>query len=391
VKVCFVTNIYPPTSSGGPGEVVYNLQKYFLENGLEAFVFTCGENDKRYLKTIRTSYGKRLFFPLSPFYYFKKIQKMKFDILNFHTESGMGLAPFLFLQNYPKIVTTLHSEYLIESNATHLLTVDGLPIVKPSIDEWLVKYGLVPIKLIGTYLDMKVSDHVIAVSKKTREYYLNQHKIRSEKMSIIYNGVDSDKFNPKISGTHIREKYSIGNSPVILVVSAGTVLKGVVFVFLAMCEIVKVFPKARLMVVGIDAKYREQMISTVKRFHIQRNVILIGRIPNYEMPEYYASSDVVVLPSLHENFPVVGLEAMSSGKPIIATHVGGIPELVTNNENGILVSPGNVEQIVKALLNLLEHPSLRNRLGSMGRKIVEEKFDWKRIGKLYLTEFEKLF
>ena len=108
------------------------------------------------------------------------------------------------------------------------------------------------------------------------------------------------------------------------------------------------------------------------------------------MPIYYSSSDVVVLPSLSENFPVVALEAMSSGKPVIASRVGGIPELVSNNKNGILVSPGNVEQMVEALLRLLENPSLRNRMGDMGRKIVEEKFDWKKIGQLYLTEFEKL-
>lgn len=152
----------------------------------------------------------------------------------------------------------------------------------------------------------------------------------------------------------------------------------------------KVVPNAKLMVVGIEDKYKQQLISTIKSFDINKNVILVGRIPNYEMSQYYASSDVVVLPSLHENFPVVGLEAMSSGKAVIASNVGGIPELVSNNKNGILVSPCNVEQMVEALFRLLENPSLRNRMGDMGRRIVEEKFDWKKIGQLYLKEFEKL-
>jgi glycosyltransferase involved in cell wall biosynthesis len=390
VKVCFVTNIYPPTSSGGPGEVVYNLQKYFLEHGVEAFVFTCGAYDQRYPNTIRTGFGKRLFFPLSPFYYFKQIQKMHFDILNFHLESGMCLAPFLFLRTKPKIVTTLHSEYLIEANATRSLAVDGLSIARPSVDEWLVKYGLVPIKLVGTYLDIKVSDRVIAVSEKTREYYLNQHQIPKEKVSIIYNGVDIEKFSPKISGEQIKKKYSIGNSKLILAVSSGTVLKGIVFVFLALKEIVKEIPSVKLMVIGIEDKYQEQMSSTINRLQIQKNVILVGRVPNSEMPQYYASSDVVVLPSLHENFPVVALEAISSGKPVIASRVGGIPELISNNENGILVSPGDIEQMVEALFRLLENSSLGNRMGYVGRKMAEEEFDWKKIGQLYLTEFEKL-
>jgi glycosyltransferase involved in cell wall biosynthesis len=70
--------------------------------------------------------------------------------------------------------------------------------------------------------------------------------------------------------------------------------------------------------------------------------------------------------------------------------VGGIPEVVKNNENGILVDPANVDQMVDALLCLLENPSMRNSMGNMGRKLVEEKFDWKKIGREYLKEFEKL-
>jgi glycosyltransferase involved in cell wall biosynthesis len=108
------------------------------------------------------------------------------------------------------------------------------------------------------------------------------------------------------------------------------------------------------------------------------------------MPYYYSSSDVVVLPSLLENFPIVALEALSSGKPVIASNVGGIPEVVKNNENGILVDPANVDQMIDALLCLLENSSMRNSMGNMGRKLVEEKFDWKKIGREYLKEFEKL-
>jgi glycosyltransferase involved in cell wall biosynthesis len=146
----------------------------------------------------------------------------------------------------------------------------------------------------------------------------------------------------------------------------------------------------KLIVIGVHEKNRERLFLIIKNLGIIDNVILIGRVPNYAMPIYYSSSDIVLLPSLSENFPVVALEAMSSGKPIIASRVGGIPELVSNNENGILVSPGNVEQLVGALLRLLENQSLRNRLGNMGRKLVEEEYDWKKIGQLYLKEFQKI-
>lgn len=390
MKVCFVTNIYPPASIGGPGEVVYNLQKFFLEQGTEAFVFTCGKSSERYPHTITTYGGKRTFPVLSPFYYIKNLRRIQFDIMNFHFESGMGIAPFLFFARKPKVITTLHSEPLTESKATKSIIIDGSVVNTPSLEEWVVKYLFVPIKLVGTYLDIAVSERVIAVSNETKANYLRQKQIPEEKISVIHNGVDSEKFSPQICGNSIREAYKLGDSPLILTVGSGIVLKGVVFVFYALSKIVKIFPKVKLMVIGIETKYKERMLSILNSLGIRDNVILVDRIPNYEMPRYYAASDIVMLSSLSENFPMVALEAMSSGKPLVASRVGGIPEVVEDNKNGILIDPANVAQMVEGLLRLLENSSLRNALGHGGRRIVEERFDWKRIGQLYLREFEKL-
>jgi glycosyltransferase involved in cell wall biosynthesis len=389
MKVCLVTNIFPPDFVGGPGEVVYNLQKYLLEQGIEAYVFTCGSDDKRYPKTIRTYGGKQLFPAISPFY-FKDINRLHFDIVNFHGESGMGIAPLMYFERSSKIITTLHSEVLTESKSTKAVKISGSVIERPSSKEWLVKNFLSLIKLTGTYMELAVSDRIIAVSEKTKEDFLRQHQISKNKISVIYNGVDCEKFNPKISGDIIRKTYSLGDSPLILTIGGNILLKGTIYAFFALSKIEKVLPKVKLIVIGVQERNRERLYPILKNLGILNNVILVGRVPNYEMPKYYSSSDVVLLPSLSENFPVVALEAMSSGKPVIASRVGGIPELVSNNKNGILVSPGNVEQLVEALLRLLENPSLRNRMGDMGRKLVEEKYNWKKIGQLYLKEFEKL-
>jgi glycosyltransferase involved in cell wall biosynthesis len=384
-----VTNIFPPNFVGGPGEVVYNLQKYLLEEGVDAYVFTCGKDCERYPKTIRTYGNKRLFPAISPFY-FKELKRLHFDILNFHGESGMGIAPLLLFDKTSKVVTTLHSDILTENKALKPVKIAGSFIAKPSMEEKLVKYFLGSIKLTGAYMDIAVSDRIIAVSEKTKEDFLRQNQIPKDKISVIYNGVDSEKFSPKIPGAGIRETYSLGNSQIILTVGGNILLKGTIFLFYALSEIVKVLPKVKLIVIGVHWKNKERLYPILKNLKIQNNVILVDSIPNYQMPNYYSSSDVVVIPSLSENFPVVALEAMSSGKPVIASRVGGIPELVSNNKNGILVSPGNVEQIVEALLRLLENQSLRNRMGDIGRTIITEKFDWKKIGKLYLNEFEKI-
>jgi glycosyltransferase involved in cell wall biosynthesis len=390
MKICFVTNVYPPSSNGGTGEVVYNLQQYFLNRGIDAYVFTCGAHDRKYLNTIRTPGGKRLFFPSSPFYYFKALRKFQFDILNLQQESGMFIAPFLLSNEKHAVVTTLHAEYLNESKVTRPLTFNGSVIAKPSFDERLSKHFMVPIKLVGTYLDMVVSDSIIAVSEKTKEYYLIQRQIPRAKIKVIYNGVDSEKFNPQISGEAIRKKYSLGNSPLILAVGSSRILKGIVFLFYSLREIIKVCPNVKLLIVGVNSKYKKQVLPIIRRLGVQNSIVMVEYVPNNELPYYYASSDLVVLPSLMENFPVVALEAMSSGKPIVASRVGGIPEVVKDNENGILVEPANVDQMVDALLCLLGNSSMRNKMGIAGRKMVEEKFDWKKIGWEYLKEFEKL-
>lgn len=389
MKVCLVTNIFPPDFVGGPGEVVYNLQKYLLEQGIETYVFTCGLDDKRYPKTIRTYGSKQLFPAISPLY-FKQINRLQFDIINFHGESGMGIAPLVYLERASKIITTLHSEILTESKVTKAVKISGSVIERPSSEEWLIKNFLSLIKLTGTYMELAVSDRIIAVSEKTREDFLRQHQISKDKITVIHNGVDCEKFSPKISGESVRTTYSLGDSPLILTIGGNILLKGTIFALFAMSKIVKDLPKVKLIVVGVHEKNRERLYPIIKNLGILDNVILVDRVPNYAMPLYYASSDVVLLPSLSENFPVVALEAMSSGKPVVASKVGGIPELLSNNQDGILVSPGNVEQLVEALLQLLENPSLRRRMGNMGRKIVEEKYDWKKIGQLYLKEFQKL-
>ena len=358
MKVCLVTNIFPPDFVGGPGEVVYNLQKYLLEQGIETYVFTCGSNDKRYPKTIRTYGSKQLFPAISPLY-FKTINRFHFDIMNFHAESGMGIAPLMFLKRSAKIITTLHSEVLTESKSTKPVKISDIVIEKPSTKELVTKNFLSLIKLTGIYMELAVSDRIIAVSEKTKEDFLRQRQISKDKITVIHNGVDCEKFSPNISGESIRTAYSLGDSPLILTIGGNILLKGTIFALFALSKIVQVLPDVKLIVVGVDEKNIERLYPIIKNLGIQDNVILIGRIPNYKMPLFYASSDLVLLPSLSENFPVVALEAMSSGKPVIASRVGGIPELVRHNENGILVSPGNVEQLVEALLQLLENQSLR--------------------------------
>jgi len=112
------------------------------------------------------------------------------------------------------------------------------------------------------------------------------------------------------------------------------------------------------------------------RLGVHDSLIMLGHVSHEKMPHVYSISDVVVLPSLREGTPLVLLEAMACGKPVVATRVGGIPEIVKHGENGLLVRPKDIEGLSKAILTLLEDPDLREEMGKKARRRAVKEFDW---------------
>jgi len=101
------------------------------------------------------------------------------------------------------------------------------------------------------------------------------------------------------------------------------------------------------------------------------------------MPYYYASSDIVVVPSLQESWGLIATEAMASGRPVIASSVGGLREQVVDGFNGFLVPPRDPRAIADRILYFLENPSEVERMGLNGRRLAEERFDVeKRVNKI---------
>jgi glycosyltransferase involved in cell wall biosynthesis len=112
-----------------------------------------------------------------------------------------------------------------------------------------------------------------------------------------------------------------------------------------------------------------------ERLGITGRVSLAGAVGQDDMAEYYAQADVFCLPSLAEGLPVVLMEAMATGRPVVATRIMGVPELVEEGVSGFLVAPGNVDELVGALGELAASPALRESLGRAGRLKVEQAFD----------------
>jgi glycosyltransferase involved in cell wall biosynthesis len=130
----------------------------------------------------------------------------------------------------------------------------------------------------------------------------------------------------------------------------------------------------RLMLVGsgpLEASLRLK----VRHLDLEDRVRFEGAVGQDDIGRYYAEADLFCLPSFAEGVPVVLMEAMATGRPVVATRVAGIPELVDDGVSGLLVAPGSVEQLVRALERLASSSELRERMGLAGRQKVEQEFD----------------
>ena len=252
----------------------------------------------------------------------------------------------------------------------------------------LVPYG---IKIyVLDQLRLRRADAVIAVSDQVRDALLREYFLPPEKITVVYNGVEIEKYeiprdrparfeSRSESGgdTEIRKELGIDEkSKVILYVGRIEKEKGLRVLLESFQRTVKLpnCQTAQLFIVG-DGLYLADLKGLAKRLGIEDRVRSAGRVPYKDVPKYYAAADVFVLPSLREEgLPMTLPEAMAAGLPVVASRIGGIPTAVKDGETGILVKPGSVEELSIAISKLAADGEWRSKMGRQARRVVEEKF-----------------
>lgn len=392
MRVCIVAGVYPPERIGGVSEVTYNLQKYLKKICVDVIVITSGKKNSEYPNTIRLARGPT-FFLFSSFILFPNIlKKIHIDVLHFQGNSGAGIIlwKLIFRKKFPIVITTLHTSPLKEMKETKSIKINGTTVCKLSKDEVIFKYIKSPINIILDLLVTHLSDKIVSVCKETKKDCSKQYFISQKKHSVLYNGVDQQRFAQGLDNLFVIDKYNLHNSTLILFVGVFRVLKRMPNLLYAMKEIIKEIPNAKLLIVGGGWGYEKEIRSLCKRLHLDNCVVFAGRIINNEMPSYYAAADVIVVPSSYESFPMVILETMASGKPIVATNVGGISEIVINNETGFLIQKDNIDQLIDKICVLLKDPKKRETMGKNAKKIVIQNYNWEKIANQYKLEYQKL-
>jgi sugar transferase (PEP-CTERM/EpsH1 system associated) len=220
-----------------------------------------------------------------------------------------------------------------------------------------------------------LDDRVVAVCELARQAEIERAGVALEHVVTIYNGVDVTQFPVASVQATAQARRAIGMPvKVPLVGSLGRLhpQKGFSDLLTAFAQVRQRIPSVRLFVAG-DGELRDDLEAQARSLGMAEAVTFAG--VRADVPEILAALDVFVLPSLWEGMPNAVLEAMASGLPVVATAVGGTPEVVMDGVTGLLVPPQDPGALARAIERLLCDPGLRRTMGRAGRRRVEQHFD----------------
>jgi len=200
--------------------------------------------------------------------------------------------------------------------------------------------------------------------------------------NIIPNGVDLERFSPDVSPI---ERFSDGKLNILFVGRLES-RKGLNYLLKAYRRVKQEIPNSRLIIIGPGTRLRHKYEKEVKRNDL-RDVVFVGYVDQGELPRYYKTADIFCSPATgRESFGIVLLEAMATGKPIVASNIEGYASVITHGAEGLLVPPKDKEGLAQALITLMTDESLRQQMGARGR-LKALGYSWEHIAQRVLNYY----
>lgn len=239
-----------------------------------------------------------------------------------HAHSGVWLKTVRAARraNVPRVVHTLHG------------LLDYEPWYGPELKRWAARY----------------TDRIAAVSEPLRDYLVQECRIQPHKVDVILNGVDTERFRPRSRTGALRGRLGIGDDALVVgVIARLAPVKNHRLLLEAFARVHGEIPQARLAMVG-DGPLRPALEARVRDLELESTALFLGEAT--DVAEIHPDLDLVVLPSKAEGTSMSVLEAMASGVPVVASAVGGTPQLLDHGRCGILVPPDDVQALANALV-----------------------------------------
>ncbi len=233
------------------------------------------------------------------------------------------------------------------------------------------------------------TDKMIAVSDDIRQRRIHDEGVSPEKIIMIPNAVAIERFSRMNSRERVRIELGIDpSSPVIGTVARLVTAKQLDCLLEAARVVCEAIPKARFLIIG-DGPLREKLEAQALQLELTpQHVTFLGS--RLDIPELLPALDIFALSSEREGIPVSMLEAMAASRPVVATRVGGIPQVIQDRHNGLLVSPHDPAGLAKALLTLMEDSTLCKSVAMEGYRTVEERFSTDVIGHRIIALYDGL-
>lgn len=296
------------------------------------------------------------------------VRTERFDILHSQHAHMPDLVYRRFHRGLP-VLRTVHST--IDSQLAGVRLAERFGGGLEASERWQI--ALEPLLRTAEWITLRDSDAIVTVSRFMGGE-LAKLGVPPDRVHTIYNGVRVDRFRPDAPGR--RPLVPNADGPVVLYSGRPTLLKGIGVLIDAIPLVLREAPTTHFAFAGVS---ETQFQSLTRGRDLPRDRIhLLGRIPYDDLPGVYASADVALAPTFTDNVPFWVLEAMASGLPVVASRVGGIPEVVTEGENGVLVPPGSVSGLASGLSGLLRDDGRRVALGRAARTAMIERFTWSR-------------
>jgi len=375
MKIAFITFQYPPFVQGGAGTYAYNLTRELAGLGHEVHVIAprvagCGkESAEEGLFVHRLSFLNRPFLAALSFWFslWKDFSSLEQRAGGFDIVHDNGLSAFSLNSkavSYPRVVTIHH------------LARTTLKAVEASLLRRVRNLrGEIALSPLIEPLCMKRADRIIAVSQFTKRDITSVFDIPESKIAIIHHGVHPEDFVfPEEARVKLRSTLGINSQPMILFAGKLAPRKGVDILLRALPQVLREM-EVKLVLAGSGNQRDYQQLA--EALGISDKLRFLGRVPDDTLRLLFSSCDLFVLPSRLEGLGIVILEAMAAGKPVVATNVGGIPELIESGQNGILVETNNERELASAIVKVLSDNSLARTIGENNMKKMRERFSWK--------------
>jgi len=234
-------------------------------------------------------------------------------------------------------------------------------------------------------LAVERADRVIAVSAQMRADILANFGVEPERVVVLHNGVDAQAFT-RTERREALDRHGV-REPYALFVGRISEQKGI----FQLLEAARQLPEGVQLVLCASSPDTPELLTRLQTAVSGRPQIrwINAMLPVEEVVQIYSRAAVFVCPSIYEPFGIINLEAMACGTPVVASRVGGIPEVVVDGETGWLVEPGDPAALAHALRTALADPQRARRMGEAGRRRVEAHFSWDRIAALTMDVYQQ--